>query len=476
MSRSNPSLDQIKQGMENLYSAIENLPSAADIPENSLSGNQINGGTYTEFHSTGIIDLAKNLILQVKDDGVHVKNLHTKNIVGDVTFPGNVTINGSLLVDMSNVEESILAKVDHKLVNTIAKVDHTSIPLGGLSGNHIRGGKISGFESTGIKDNSTRHTKLLIADEGVSADVIKADRINVNKITSSSLDIASPVTVRGELRVDGEIHAEKVHVKEYTADTRLERTEPLQFHADEGSSIYNKGLLWVGEGPTRQLVLMPGPDRLYSSENIDIKKERVFSIGGIEVLSQDRLGDSVSTSKLTKVGTLKNLKTQGSLSIDQYIYYSEYSNRLGFGVEEPNGTIGIASLDNDFIIDVEDRTSKLGNYSSTPLNIITDNVPRIHISATGNRIVIGSSVETNTVVQGKLGINVNSPDCDIVTAGAVKFEGKKFSVGTEAPKNGVWNEGDIVWNQRPRPTSWIGWVCVRNGSPGEWKPFGQIGK
>ena len=473
MSRSTPSLDQIKQGMDSLYSAIESLPT--EIKANSLSGDHIDGGKYTNFQSTGIIDLAKNLILQVKDNGIHAKNLHVTNLVGDIRVPGSMEIEGELKFNYDHIKDEIYKETEEFLKSFTAKVDHTSIPLGGLTGNHIRGGTISGFSSTGIKDNATR-LRLLVTDDGITVDNISSDKISVNHITSKDLNITANTVVNGLLRVNGEIFAEKVHVKEYTADTRLERTEPLQFHADEGSSIYNKGLLWVGDGATRQAVLLPNPDRFYFSENIDIKKEKDFSIGGVSVLSQDRLGDSVSASKLTKVGTLKNLKTQGSLCIDEYLYYNEYSNRLGFGVEEPNGTIGIASLDSDFIIDVEQRTSKVGNYSSTPLNIITDNVARIQISATGNRIVIGSSAETNTVFQGKLGVNVNSPDCDIVTAGPVKFEDKKFSVGIESPKNGVWNEGDIVWNQRPRPTSWIGWVCIRAGSPGEWKPFGQIGK
>ena len=32
----------------------------------------------------------------------------------------------------------------------------------------------------------------------------------------------------------------------------------------------------------------------------------------------------------------------------------------------------------------------------------------------------------------------------------------------------------IVWNDDPKPTSYVGWVCVREGTPGEWKAFGQI--
>ena len=55
-----------------------------------------------------------------------------------------------------------------------------------------------------------------------------------------------------------------------------------------------------------------------------------------------------------------------------------------------------------------------------------------------------------------------------------KFENKKFETGTEAPRNGIYTKGDIVWNSEPRPTGHVGWVCIHNGTPGEWKPFGVI--
>ena len=47
--------------------------------------------------------------------------------------------------------------------------------------------------------------------------------------------------------------------------------------------------------------------------------------------------------------------------------------------------------------------------------------------------------------------------------------------GTEIPSSGVFRQGDIVWNENTVPSGYIGWVCIRAGSPGEWRPFGQIG-
>jgi Pectate lyase superfamily protein len=45
---------------------------------------------------------------------------------------------------------------------------------------------------------------------------------------------------------------------------------------------------------------------------------------------------------------------------------------------------------------------------------------------------------------------------------------------TAPPTAGVWNLGDKVWHSAPSPDGNVGWVCVREGSPGTWKEFGRI--
>lgn len=461
-------LSKLKTGVDGLYDALASMSVAPVIEPRSLTGDALQGGLYKNFQSTGIRDIANKQTLQVEDDGIHVTSLHTSNIVGNITFPGAVRIKGPLLWDDRELKADILAAAAEQASAVIPKLDYKSIPERGLSGNHLNGGLYTNFKSLGIKDNAAK-VALVVTDSGIEADKVTARVIKTDNLL---LDNAS---VHGDLTITGTFKAKKMHVEEITSDTRFERSEPLQFHPNKGST-YNNGLLWVTDGPTKQFVLHPNPDHFYSSEHINLHRDKEFLIGGIPMLTKKALGESITHSKLKHVGRLQNLAIDGNFEIDQYVFYSAVSNRLGFGVEEPNGTIGIAGIDNDFIIDIEDSSSKVGNYSSTPLNIITDNIARIQISATGNRIVIGSSVETKTNIQGKLGINVNSPDADIVTAGPVKFEGKKFSVGDKIPSMGTWNKGDIVWNQDPAPTKYVGWVCTRSGNPGEWKAFGQIYK
>ena len=63
---------------------------------------------------------------------------------------------------------------------------------------------------------------------------------------------------------------------------------------------------------------------------------------------------------------------------------------------------------------------------------------------------------------------------DLHVRGGIKFNNKKHMSGNEPPKGGTYNLGDIVWNDSPRQTSYVGWVCTKAGNPGIWSPFGEI--
>ncbi len=86
------------------------------------------------------------------------------------------------------------------------------------------------------------------------------------------------------------------------------------------------------------------------------------------------------------------------------------------------------------------------------------------------------TVDKDILVDGAIGVGVSNitQDIDIETKNAVKFQGKKFEVGNSIPTIGLYHQGDIVWNDAPVSGSNVGWICVRTGTPGEWKMFGPI--
>lgn len=354
-----------------------------------------------------------------------------------------------------------------ELGNSIEAIAHRTVPVQKiedrqLTGNAIQGGKITQFRSTGITDQANR-TVLLVDNGGITVDNIDAKTIT------------GDTTVTGALTVDGHLSCSSLHVDELTADIRQERSDSLTFTSNNGDTPVSKGLKWQGKDTTKQFIYQVNPDRLYSTETIDLHREKSFSIDNVPVLSANSLGETITNSKLRTVGRLQNLTADGDLNIDDFVFWDSGSMRLSIGREAPNGQLSISSERAEFIVDPQGETVTLGTYSTSELKIVTDNTDRITISPYGH-ITIGSSGNINSKISmyGNVGIGVKNPSEQFEVAGSIRFEGKKFATGTEAPQSGLWRKGDIIWNNNPIPKGWIGWICIREGSPGEWKPFGHI--
>ena len=334
-----------------------------------------------------------------------------------------------------------------------------------LSGNKINGGMITNFKSVGITDEA-KSTKLTIHNDGITV-----DKIHTNILTK-------PVTVQGDLTVHGLVHATKLQVDEVTADVRNERSSSLEFIPDSGSTVAGKGLLWRDPDTyTKQFVWHINPDRLFSTETIDIATGKHLSIAGNTVINQDTLGTAIVNSSLTNLGVLNNLEVNGDVTIDQYVFWESASNRLGIGTDAPNAALSIVSLDAEFIVEPEGDSIRLGAWTNDDLDIITDDTTRLSIKANGTIQAGTTSAPTALVkVFGQVGIGVNNIESDVTlsTAGPVKLDGRKMQNGVAAPTAGSYALGDIVWNSNPQPTGYVGWVCTRAGTPGLWKSFGQI--
>lgn len=333
-----------------------------------------------------------------------------------------------------------------------------------ISGNKIHGGMITQFASRGITDTATR-MQLLVSDDGITVDTIETDTLT------------GDVAVTGNLTVEGELVATRIKVDELIADVRNERSESLEFVGDQ---LAGKGLIWRTNDYSRQLVFHRNPDRFFATENVDLQNGKVFSIGSVPVLSDNALGTGITSSNLQSLGHLNELNVSGNVSFGEYLFWESSSERLGIGTETPNGTFAIANLDAEFIVDSEnDSGIRIGNFTNSDLQVITDDTTRLIIKANGN-IVIGTQGSDNSRVNlyGKLGVGVNNIESDvsISSAGPIKFQGKRMETSASIPQAGNYSQGDIVWNNNPQPTGYVGWICVRDGTPGEWKPFGLIGK
>ena len=372
-----------------------------------------------------------------------------------------------ITMNNTNIDQALAALADAlKSQNTTPldtdpKAFLKKIPLRGLSGDHINGGKVLNFSSSGITDSATKE-QVKITDESTS---INALRVGV---------------IRENLNVEGEITAKTVKVdvleaKEIKAEIQFEKNTSVTFG---GENSTGKGLLWTGQGYTKQFVYNQNPDRFYSSETIDVGRNKHFSINGIKVLDEIELGSSITKSNLREVGKLKGLLVDGDVIINDFVFYNSTSDRLGIGTDVPKAALTVAEDMIEVMLGTKDASrGMVGTYAGQGFDIVTDNASRISVSANGH-IHLGNKnyPAIQVTVHGSMGINISSPDSRVAldVNGAVKFNNKLHLSAEESPKSGSFNLGDIVWNSNPQQRGYVGWVCIRAGSPGVWNGFGKI--
>lgn len=261
---------------------------------------------------------------------------------------------------------------------------------------------------------------------------------------------------------------------EQNQDTNIVELSFLKFNGD----IDGKGLIWSGNGYTKQFVWNPNPDRFFSSETIDIAKDKHLSINGVKVISDTELGTSITKSSLREVGRLRGLIVDGSMSINQFMFYNGSSDRLGLGTDEPNAALSICDEGVEIVLGAREYNKVgIGSYNSADLELITDNTTRLSITAAGN-IELGNrnNGPVQVSVHGIMGINVSTPDprAQLHVGGALKFNDTLHLKGERPPEGGSFKQGDIVWNSNPQQRQFVGWICTQSGNPGVWSQFGEI--
>jgi hypothetical protein len=252
----------------------------------------------------------------------------------------------------------------------------------------------------------------------------------------------------------------------------------LEFRGNSKEDNYGKGIIFTGGDYTKQFIFSANPNSFFSTEHINVARDRHFAINGLNVLSEKELGPSVTKSHLREVGRLKGLVVDGGININQYLIYNGSTDRLGLGTDAPNAALSVAEMGIEVMIGTTaDLHGMVGTHSSQDLDIVTDHTARITVRANGN-IDLGNPTKNpaQVTVHGKLSVGVKNPDptVDLHVSGAVRLNNRLQMFAAAPPTSGTYNVGDMVWNDRPRVGGTVGWYCLRAGTPGVWNPFGEI--
>jgi hypothetical protein len=280
---------------------------------------------------------------------------------------------------------------------------------------------------------------------------------NITRVTvktGGDVHIGNNTSRGAKLVVHGTIQADNI-----ITETKLERTDSVKFLATDGS-VFGIGLQWVGSGSPKQLILRPNPDRIWSSEHIELATNRSLMINDQVVLNSTTLGASITESSLTSLGNLSSITVSGNTALlGSTSAQSIHANEINFG-------------EGSQLVKVNDR----GLSASLSFNLLVGEQNVIY--ADSGSVTIGSSENTRRQIRtfGTLSVNVNNPDPELqfAVAGNIGFAGRKFITGTSAPEQGNYAVGDICWNNAPQIGGHVGWICCSAGAPGMWFKFGMI--
>lgn len=319
---------------------------------------------------------------------------------------------------------------------------------------------------------------LSVVDNNVEF-IINSSRDNIIEVgtyTNSDLHLVTDNTSRIVLKNNGEIVFGNpstnnanvkiygtLHVETVVADNRLDRYASLEFKSSREQTIFGQGLLWTGTGNMRQLIMRADPERLYTTEAFDIGTDQSYHVGGVPVLSAVGLGTTVTQSNLSKLGTLDELNVDGEAT---------FLSRINASRAILNAKTILFNDGQEFTI----TNSKLSASANMSFSVSQDEI----FYADLNEIAVGNkqNVQRPVKIFGKLsvGVNMAADDVDLTVKGDIRVANKKFVTGTSIPVQGSFIKGDICWNQTPTPDNYVGWICVEDGAPGQWLPFGAIAR
>jgi len=389
---------EIQDLMQEFKFPERSIPFAAlNLDKALVPGNIVAGGSIRKFSSTGIEDLAKDTKLTIMDKMVVVENKLVASqlaIKGNVEIDGNVTINGDTGFDKTTT---------NKLVSSIAKQVYHIVSadlnrgLENISGDHVKGGTITNFSSTGIEDRA-KETQLTIMDDMVVVE---------SKLAAQSLFVKDDVTIEGNLTILGDMPLDE--------DTRNELISGAakQVHAQITKELK--------ETLIDQLIA-----RIQQTE-FDIRN---VSVRGKPLIDgENGLAAFIRKTRITEVSALKSLQVIGEAQLCDSFYAG--NKRVGINTVDPAAALAVWDDDVEILIG---KHSKATGYIG---------------SLRPQEVIIGAHNKTNIV----LGTGGQTLVKDLIA------DQTRFYSSDKVP-NFESEAGAVCFNTKPSLAKPWGWICL----------------
>lgn len=305
-------------------------------------------------------------------------------------------------VDLNSLISSLIG---NKLTNMLdsrnfppQSIPQTAIDFNGLIliGDHIKGGIIQQFGSTGIEDRASG-VQMTLMDHATAFE---------GPVWAPELKVKGDIVVAGKLTITGEIDDTTPAFDKFinSASLAVKTKLDAELFASYGDIIFNR----------------------IRTEGLELDR---ITQGGKEIIKGNQLGYHIVDTNIQRVGMLKDLQTQGEAYLSSTLYTTK-------------GRVGINTMDPSAVLSVWDEEVEI-NIGKRGQDTGVINTPRYQT------LILGANSKNNLILNPDGTVEVDS-----ITIGTVLMT----SAVTIPNYSGI--TGQIVWNQAPAPGSAIGWVCL----------------
>jgi len=281
---------------------------------------------------------------------------------------------------------------------TSARTPPAAIQFDGLtiSGNHVAGGIIQKFGSTGIDDQATG-CQLTIRDDVTVVE---------NNLLTKDLTVKGTTTIEGDLNVTGEIpESSAMFIKFVAAATNNVRSSLDQVVFDTYADMVINTI---------------------KKDGLDLNK---IKLNGEDIINGVNLSNAITSSNLQKVGQLTELQVRGETLLGETLYVS--GKRVGVNTIEPSQ-----------VFSIWDQEIEIG-FGKKTTNVAWINVPR------NQTLIISTNDKNNLTLLPDGSVTVNR-----INLGSVSMS------SSDKPPMDNQDKGTIVFNSNPNLGGPLGWVSL----------------
>ena len=354
--------------------------------EERLSRLPIDAKTIQAELTTRVNTLATDLATQVQSKSIQMANEAIQQQVNAVNFP-----------------ELCQSALESVITNNRFQLPNASVPACALnttdlklSGEHIVGGIIKSFGSTGIDDKATA-CQLSIFDDVTVVE---------NNLLIKDLTVKGTATVEGDLIVTGTVPEDSPMFTNLVASVSQNVKNGLNHDVFSGFS---------------DLVFKQIRDN-----GLDLTK---ITLNGTEVVNGGNLSNNITFSNLQRVGTLTELRVGGEALLSQTLYTT--ARRVGINTLEPS-----------HVLSVWDQEIEFG-FGKRETDVAVFETPR------NQRLIISTNGKNNLVLLPAGGVAV-----DKLVIGATTLS------SANVPPNYDAAQGAIVFNSTPTLGGPLGWISL----------------